>query len=162
MGLGINGHWIGVKKTDPRAVDLYQQHYSARKGVSTSTRLRYGIVGPGETMTLITGRGDALFVWQYNTVERYDKQEGVNCAVFRNESIILSSKLIEEADDLAWQRWPKKRLFTYVWDSKIKSVNPGYCFKQSGWQTCGRNKDGRLTILECYPSGKKQIPEIGG
>jgi hypothetical protein len=31
------------------------------------------------------------------------------------------------------------------------SANPGYCFKQAGWRTCGRNKDGRLTILERLP-----------
>jgi hypothetical protein len=52
---------------------------------------------------------------------------------------------------LAWQRWPGKRLFTYVWDAKVKSANPGYCFKKAGWQHCGRNADGRLTILEKLP-----------
>ena len=102
-------------------------------------------------MTLITATGDALFVWLKNRVERYDKQVGVNCTVFRNEGPVLSSDLILEAEELAWQRWPGERLFTYVWDAKIESVNPGYCFKKARWTACGRNKDGRLTILEKFP-----------
>jgi hypothetical protein len=151
QGLGISGNWIGVRNTDARAVSLYQRHYSARPNVTTQTRLTHGISGPGELLTLITVTGDALFVWQHNTVARYDKQIGVNCSVFRNEGPILSSDLIHEACDLAWARWPDKRLFTYVWDAKIQSRNPGYCFKKSGWTLCGRNADGRLSILEIYP-----------
>jgi hypothetical protein len=41
-------------------------------------------------------------------------QRGVNCAVFRNESSVLSSELIREACGLAWTRWPGERLYTYV------------------------------------------------
>ena len=84
-GLGIDGNWIGVLNTDPRAVALYERHYSARPSVPTRTRLKHGISGPGELMTLITVTGDALFVWQNNLVDRYDHQDGVNCSVFRNE-----------------------------------------------------------------------------
>jgi len=152
-GLGIDGNWIGVLNTDPRAVALYERHYSARPSVPTRTRLKHGISGPGELMTLITVTGDALFVWQNNLVDRYDHQDGVNCSVFRNEGPVLSSELVLEAVGLAWKRWPEERLFTYVWDKKIESANPGYCFKIAGWETCGRNADGRLTILEKLPLG---------
>ena len=150
-GLGITGHWIGIHDGDARAVALYERHYSARSNVPTKVRLRHGIVGPGQSMILITVDGSALFGWQYNTIERYDHQLGVNCFVYRNEGSILSSELILEAEELAWQRWPGKRLFTYVWDAKVKSANPGYCFKKAGWRHCGRNADGRLTILEKLP-----------
>ena len=150
-GLGIVGHWIGVRDGDPRAVALYERHYSARPDVPTKVHLNHGIAGPGQTMILITVDSSALFGWQYNLVERYDHQEGLNCFVFRNESSVLSSKLILEAEDLAWHRWPGKRLFTYVWDAKVASVNPGYCFKKAGWGSCGRNQDGRLSILEKHP-----------
>jgi hypothetical protein len=78
----------------------------------------------------------------------------VNCAIFRNEGQRLSSDLILAAEEMAWRRWPGERLFTYVWDAKVKSVNPGYCFKMAGWTSCGRNKDGRLTILEKWPVKK--------
>jgi len=149
--LGVEGHWIGIRDGDPRAAALYQRHYSARPGVSMAQRIRYGMSGPGQTMTLLTVDCHALFIWLRNTLQRFDNQEGVNCTIFRNEGPVLSSALIQEAADLAWQRWPGERLFTYVWDAKIQSVNPGYCFKQAGWQACGRNKDGRLTILERWP-----------
>ena len=148
-GFGIDGNWIGIKDGDPRAVGLFNRHYSVRRG---GDRIRYGMSGPGESMTLLTLRCDALFIWLYNKVERYDGQEGLNCTVFRNEGVILSSQLILEAEALAWRRWPGKRLFTYVWDAKVASVNPGYCFKKAGWKPCGRNADGRLTILEKLPT----------
>ena len=147
-GLGIDGNWIGIKDGDPRAVALFNRHYSARRG---GDRIRYGMSGPGQTMTLLTVQCDALYIWLNNQVERYDGQVGLNCTIFRNEGPVLSSELILEAEGLAWQRWPGIRLFTYVWDSKVESINPGYCFKMAGWKTCGRNADGRLTILEKYP-----------
>ncbi len=98
-------------------------------------------------MALLTQRCDALFVWRKFISD--DGQDGVNCAIFRNEGQILSSDLIMEADDLAWARWPAEaRHYTYVADGKVASPNPGYCFKMARWRVSGRNKDGRLTILE--------------
>lgn len=82
----------------------------------------------------------------------HDKQEGLCCAVFRNESAVQSSALIREADDLADAKWGPLRHWTYVWDAKVRSTNPGYCFIMAGWRKCGRNKDGRLTILEKLPT----------
>ena len=145
-------HWFRVTKTDPRAVGLYRRHYSAMKNHKTSAQLRRaGIAGSGESITLMTPDGLALFGWRHDIVPRKDGQIGVNCTIFRNEGPILSSALIQEADDLCWQRWPGQRLFTYVGDSQIRSTNPGFCFQQAGWAKCGRNGDGRLSILECFP-----------
>ena len=146
-GLGIDGNWIGIHDADPRGIALFQRHYSARHYTNGQRRTKF--VGPGEHMVLLTITGDALFVWR-KFISDAD-QIGINCAIFRNEGPVLSSELILEAEELAWQRWPGIRLFTYVWDSKVESVNPGYCFKVAGWKTCGRNADGRLTILEKLP-----------
>ena len=98
-------------------------------------------------MVLLTSDGLGLFVWRLTLIRR-DGQLGIECSVFRNEGPLLSSDLILEAEELAWQRWPGQRLFTYIWPAKVKSVNSGYCFKCAGWRQCGRNKDGRLIILE--------------
>ena len=149
-GLGTTGYWVGIHDADPSAIPIYRRHYSAR--LTKGGTNREGFVGPGERMVLLAVACDALFCWirpqqQY----RLDGQLGVNCSVFRNEGPILSSILIGEACELAWQRWPNERLYTYIWDAKVKSVNPGYCFKMAGWRACGRNKDGRLTILERLP-----------
>jgi hypothetical protein len=106
-------------------------------------------MGPGETMVLLSRCGRALFAWQHNTIPRLDGQVGVCCAVFRNESPTLSSELIREADALAWRRWPEQRHFTYVEDGKVRHKrDPGRCFLRAGWRVCGRNADGRLTLLE--------------
>ena len=150
MSLGVEGHWIGSKDGDPRGLGLFRQHYSARR--YRDGRRRSLFVGPGEKMVLLTVGVDALFVWRKFLSD--DDQEGVNCAVFRNEGPVLSSDLILEAEELAWGRWPGERLFTYVWDAKVKSVNPGYCFKKAGWDVCGRTKINRLTILEKLPVEK--------
>ena len=82
-----------------------------------------------------------------------DKQEGINCAVFRNESSVLSSALITEAMRLAWHRWPGERLYTYVNPAQIKSNNPGFCFQAAGWHKCGESQGG-LVILECSACGE--------
>lgn len=141
------GYWFAVRDGDPRALSLYVRHYSARKNGPSSLPT---FCGPGEKIVLLTPQADALFIWRLER-HRHDNQTGINCAVFRNESPHRASDMIREAMDIAWRRWPGERLFTYVWDSKVKSVNPGYCFKRAGWRTCGRNADGRLTILEALP-----------
>lgn len=97
-------------------------------------------------MVLLTPHCDALFVWR--KFESDDGQEGVNCAVFRNESSQLSSDLILEAEKLAWDKWPNERLYTYVAPKKIRSTNPGYCFLKAGWRKCGVTATHKLIILE--------------
>lgn len=145
-----DSYWLGVKDGDPRAYALYQRHYSFR--IYKSGRRNRLIAGPGEKMVLLTFQTDALFVWRKFDDMRHEP--GVNCAVFRNESRIQSSTLILEAMELAWDRWPGERLYTYVNAKKIKSSNPGYCFKKAGWRSCGLTKGG-LTILEVRP---KSVP----
>ena len=147
--LELDGPWVGIHDGDPRGIALYHRHYSARH--YRNGRRRTLFVGPGQKMVLLTLRADALFVWRKFISDV--GQEGVNCAVFRNEGPELSSDLILAAEEMAWGRWPGERLFTYVWDAKVRSDNPGYCFKMAGWTSCGRNKDGRLTILEKNPEG---------
>lgn len=57
------GYWAAVRDSDPRVVDLYMRHYSAkRSNKSRESRLRSGITGPAETMTLLTLDGRAVWV----------------------------------------------------------------------------------------------------
>ena len=142
----IDGHWLPAKDGDPRAYALFKRHYPTLK-YKTRPRANGSLfAGPGEKMVLLTQKCDALFVWR----KFIDKsgQQGINCAIFRNESNILSSELILEAEQLAWQRWPGERLYTYVNQHKISSPNPGYCFKCAGWHECGRTVSRKLVILE--------------
>ena len=141
------GHWYGVSKRDPRVVGLYSRHYSSAKNNKTVRHwLAAGITAPGETITLLTSDGSALFVWLKQKYIDSD-QTGVNCAVFRNEGAELSSILILEAEQFACEKWPGERLYTYVDPGAVKSKNPGFCFIKAGWKKCGTTKSG-LLILE--------------
>jgi hypothetical protein len=138
--------WLSVLDGDARARDIFNRHYSRRH--YADHRKRTIFVGPGEKMVLLTQECDALFVWRKFISD--DGQNGINCAIFRNESKRLSSQLILDAEVLAWGRWPGERLYTYVNPRKIKSTNPGYCFLKSGWNKCGVSKGGMI-ILEKLP-----------
>lgn len=147
----LHGYWLASYRSDPRAAALYRRHYSAEKNAKRGIR-DLNFMGPGECMVLLSSDCLAVFAWQRNVgPPRLDRQDGVCCTIFRNEGPVLSSVLILEACDLAWARWPGERLFTYIWDAKVRSSNPGYCFLKAGWRRCGRNADGRLTLLERRP-----------
>jgi hypothetical protein len=144
-------NWYGVSRRDPRVVSLYSRHYSSKKNnKSRKEWAATGVTAPGETMTLLTADGTALFIWLKQQYVDND-QTGVNCAVFRNEGKCLSSELIKEACLLAWNRWPGERLYTYVDPGEVKSINPGYCFLMAGWNKCGHTKRLGLVILEKFP-----------
>lgn len=99
----------------------------------------------GRKLSSAHGGGGALFVWKRFIDD--SGQQGVYCAVFRNESPHRSSELIRQADAIADYCWPGMRHYTYVNAEKIRSVNPGYCFVCAGWQRCGYTKGG-LIVLE--------------
>ena len=149
-----NWNWYSIAVNDSRAASMYQRHYSSSKNKKDIRKwLRYGIAAPGEKIVLCTSDSRALFVW---LKQKYvsNNQKGVNCAVFRNESDHLSSELILEAEEIALNKWPGSRLYTYVDPDSVLSKNPGYCFKIAGWQLV-RDKAGKpvrtqkgLIILE--------------
>lgn len=136
--------WVEVKDGDDTGRALFDRHYS---------RYRYAdgrkpklFVGPGEKMVLLTPCARAVFAWR--RFISADGQQGVNCAIFRNEGAGVSSELIRAADVMADNRWPGERHYTYVNDRKIESSNPGFCFQMAGWSKCGITKHRRLIILE--------------
>ncbi len=78
--------------------------------------------------------------------------DGWTCTIFRNESSDLSSDLIRAAEAELVQRFDcgPSGFLTYVWDKKIRSSNPGYCFKRAGWVVHPerpRSADGKKTLL---------------
>lgn len=136
-------HWWLTKDGDTDCMALYERHYS---GIARTGRRRVAqFVGPGRKVVLRLWPDSGVFVWR----EFIDDsgQEGINCAVFRNESGHRSSGLIREADAIADWLWPDRRHYTYVDSQKVRSSNPGFCFIAAGWQRCGMTKGG-LVILE--------------
>ncbi len=154
--LEAGGQWCPAKDGDSRARQLYQRHYSRYK--YADGRAPKLFVGPGEKFVLLTADNAALFVWRKFISDA--GQTGVNCAVFRNEGSVRSSSLIQEADRLAWARWPQEpRHYTYVNSARITSRNPGYCFLSAGWQRVGRSKAGLHILAIAAAMSPSPLPQ---
>lgn len=151
-----SGAWTEVKDGHPVAREMFGRHYSYNKRRNQMSLFPIRnrnwklFVGPGRKLVLLTEDHSALFVWR--KFISADGQQGVNCAVFRNEGSAKASELIEQAMAAAWDVWPGERLFTYVNPRAVRSKNPGYCFLCAGWRKCGITKSNRLLILEALPS----------
>ncbi len=136
--------WLQVWDGNATAAAIYDRHYSRNRASRGDPRF----AGPGEKIVLLTPDARALFVWRKFISK--DQQDGVNCAIFRNEGLGRSSDLIRQAMAIAWQRWPGARLYTYVNPRRVRSTNPGCCFKKAGWRRCGVTKTRRLLVLEAF------------
>jgi hypothetical protein len=90
--------------------------------------------------------GKWLFAWSFQ-LYRKDEQTGAQCTIFRNESNILSSKIILKSEEIWENKYGKTRKFTYVHPEKIKSVNPGYCFQCAGWKKAEAKSNRGLVLL---------------
>jgi hypothetical protein len=142
-------HWQRITKFDSLAAALADRHYSRRTVGSPQ------FMPPGETVILRTPAADAVFGWwrphPASGLAAMNGLDGWTCTIFRNEGPVKSSILILEAEshllDTGASVGPDG-FITYVWDKRIKSANPGYCFKCAGWRVTGRSADGRKTLLQ--------------
>jgi hypothetical protein len=141
--------WRRVTKFDPRACDLADRHYSRRTPGSPQ------FMPPGQTIVLLTEANDAVFGWwrphPSSGIKAMNGLDGWTCTIFRNEGPTLSSTLILAAEYIFAAEGldiGPSGLITYVWDRKIRSTNPGYCFKMAGYRPTGRSRDGRKTLLQ--------------
>ena len=140
-------YWRQVTKFDPRGCALADRHYSRRKVGSPQ------FMPPGQTIVLLAD--NAVWGWWRphpdSGLKAMNGLDGWTCTIFRNEGPIRSSELVLDAEkailEANYSCGPDGFL-TYVWDRKVKSENPGYCFKVAGWQTAGRSADGRKTLLQ--------------
>lgn len=136
----------GLVKTshfDFEMARLADRHYSRR--TVGARQFCYS----GKKLVLRNAEGTVLFVWMYpDPTMRMDHQEGYNCAIFRNESSRRSSDIILEAEDRAFDYWGPNRLYTYVDPSKVRSINPGYCFLCAGWKRVGISKGGKVLLAK--------------
>lgn len=142
-------YWNRVTKFDVRACSIADRHYSRRKPGSSQ------FMPPGQTIVLLEASGCAVWGWwrpaPSSGIKSMNGLDGWTCTIFRNESTTLSSILILDAEaapaEFGYDVGPSG-LLTYVWDRRVKSSNPGYCFKIAGWQAIGRSADNRKTLLQ--------------
>lgn len=151
---GIFGDgWFDMLDGNDECRAVFDRHYS--RYFYADGRKPKLFVGPGEKMVLLCDDGPALFVWRKFISK--DGQDGLNCAVFRNEGERKSSDLIRLAMARAFERWPMQRLFTYVDPRQVGTTlirnHPtwGFCFIKAGWRFCGWTKVRKLMIFEWLP-----------
>ena len=129
---------------DPECASLADRHYSRR--TVGARQFAYS----GRKLVLRNAEGSVLWVWMYpDPTMRMDGQEGYNNAIFRNESDRRSSDIIPEAEQWAVRKWGPNRAYTYIDPKKVRSVNPGYCFKMQGWRFVRLSASGKH-LLEKY------------
>ena len=139
--------WAVVPKSTPAAALLADGHYSRRTVGSTQ------FMPPGQTLVLLTHDELAVFGWwrphPSSGIVAMNHLDGWTCTIFRNTGPLRSSDLILAAERELIARYAcgPDGLLTYVWDAKVRSRNPGYCFKVAGWHRLGRSADGRKTLL---------------
>lgn len=143
-------YWERTTKFDPITAALADRHYSRRKVGAPQ------FMPPGQTIVLVLLTGDAVFGWWRphpgSGIQAMNGLDGWTCTIFRNENPwIRSSELILDAElaiaEAGYDCGPSG-LITYVWDRKVASKNPGYCFKMAGWRCTGRSADGKKTLLQ--------------
>ena len=154
--------WRPVTKFNPRACILADRHYSRRTVGSNQ------FMPPGQTIVLLSSDRDSVFGWwrpdPRTGFVAMNGLDGWTCTIFHSESRILASDLILDAE-LAIEEFGfdcgDDGLLTYVWREKVKSKNPGYCFKCAGWKARGTSADGKKTLLRkpYLPSGVALIQQ---
>jgi hypothetical protein len=149
----IGEGWIEVLDGNDTARAIFDRHYS-RETHRDRSKAKL-IVGPGEKMLLLSAEADALCAWRKEK-HRLDKRNGINCAIYRREGGDLASVQLRAAMQMAWQRWPGEKLFTFVDSRQVAPTmvrgHPvwGFCFYKAGWHFTGLTKRG-LHVLEFTP-----------
>jgi hypothetical protein len=140
--------WRRVGKFHRGACKIADRHYSRRKPGSSQ------FMPPGQTVVLLSECGNAVFGWWRphpdSGIVPANKLNAWTCTIFRNEGTTKSSVLILAAEKflLELDIRPDPDIYaTYVWDRKVASANPGYCFKCAGYTVSGRSADNKKTLL---------------
>jgi len=143
---------VRVTKFNAMARSLADRHYSRGKPGSNQ------FMPPGETIVLLAADGSAVFGWwrphPRSGVKQMNGFDGWTCTIFRNEGTALSSELILEAEEYLLNSGVTvgpDGFLTYVFDDRVRSDNPGCCFKKAGWDVIGRSADGKKTLLQKIP-----------
>jgi len=147
------GNLIITNKGDQRVRELADRHYS-RQSIGNVQFCR-----PGKNIILKTKDSLAAFVF-WNGIADHEYLCWEN-TLFRNESKVLSSELLREASAhmffVAGIAMPRDGLISYVNKTKVRSVNPGCCYKKAGWK-CIRETD-KFRIFQLLQCEAVEIPK---
>jgi hypothetical protein len=123
--------------TRRRIGDLAARTLAARHYTGTG-RLPRTVGAPGRRLVFVTPCERAAWVSHYPAAAyALDGLDAWRCSLFRNEGAGLSSALIRAAMAATLEAWgqpPPDGWLTYVDPTRIRSSNPGACFKAAGWR----------------------------
>lgn len=131
--------WLLTWRADPSLAALADRHYSRRTPGAAQ------FAPPGEVVCLITEDSRAGWVsWRTSFPQSAPLIDAWCCTLFRNEGPHLSSELIREALAVTRREWPERTLgcSTFVDGTKVRSTNPGCCFRHAGFRVIGRTAGG--------------------
>lgn len=139
-------HWTLSHRADRHALRLADRHYNRQKPGTPQ------FVPPDRCIVLLTPKADALWVssWPFAEYTKHQWAGAWSCSCFRNESPVLSSKLITQAvaaTRYLWGKAPKLGMVTFIDKTKVqKKRDYGRCYRKAGWKVCGRTKGGLLAL----------------
>jgi hypothetical protein len=125
--------WHRVKVSDPLARSMRDRHYSTRNPGGRT------VGPPGRRLVLVSDDEHALWITHWPDPKLVlDRIDALRCTLFRREGrrrerasvLILAAMATSEAYfGTAPAGW-----LTYVEPSKIRSQDPGFCFKMAGYE----------------------------
>lgn len=125
--------WHQVKASDPLARAMRDRHYSTKNPGGRT------VGPPGRRLVLISDDERAMWITHYPDPRLVmDRIDALRCTVFRREgrrheraSVLIrgAMELSEEVYGPAPHGW-----VTYVEPLKVRSQEPGYCFKMAGFE----------------------------
>lgn len=137
--------WCESYRADPRARPLADRHYNRQKVGAAQ------FVPPGACLVLLTAAADSLWItsWPKSEFVQHRWAGAWVNSLFRREGPGLASAMIREAVAATRWRWPDVPplgLITFVDASKVRSTNPGCCYKAAGFVAEGQTKGGLLAF----------------
>lgn len=140
-------NWELSHRADRRALPIADRHYNRQKIGAPQ------FVPPGRCLVLLTHIADALWVssWPFAEYVKHNWAGAWVCSCFRNESDILSSKLIREACAVTRWKWgdpPEIGMVTFVNTEKVRKKRDwGRCYLKAGFKNVGSTKGGLVTLM---------------
>src|SRR5215471_17118558 len=142
--------WHRVKASNLLARQMRDRHYSTKNPGGRT------VGPPGRRLVLISDDEHALWVTHWPDPKLVlDRIDALRCTVFRREgrrreraSVLIKAAmaLSEEIFGAAPQGW-----VTYVEPGKVRSQDPGYCFKMAGYALDPTFSSKRLIRLRREP-----------
>jgi hypothetical protein len=155
--------WLLSHKFDVIGARLADGHYSRRTVGSPQ------FMPPGETLVFVSDDKLSVFGWwrpHANNPTGHVGRNGLNgwtCSIYRHtehDGDNTASPFILDAERLlatSGRGCGPDGMLSYIWPAKIKSVNPGYCFKVAGWHTAGRRHSCCKHMKRWSADGRKAL-----